>query len=195
MTELFGGEIWAATSEHAEISARLMLIQMLAEATDKPVPSPLNETEFGDRWNHFIKLSKDSAANETESVDQGELQFMKALRNHEVGIFCPNESTTVGMYNALKDAELLGVVFVGFDISQDLFAGVHRQEISGLVIQDAREIGRRATEFAVMYLLNPDIELVGKVIDPVISVELTNDSISDESVLRLVESYGIDTKL
>lgn len=58
------------------------------------------------------------------------------------GIFCPNESTTVGMLRALQDAKLAKCVkFVGFDGSERLVAALKNGEINGLVLQNPFRMG------------------------------------------------------
>jgi len=58
------------------------------------------------------------------------------------GIFCPNESTTFGMLQALRRNQLAGkVTFIGFDSSEPLLEGIRSGEIDGLVVQDPFKMG------------------------------------------------------
>lgn len=53
------------------------------------------------------------------------------------GIFCPNESTTLGMLLALRQNRMVGKVkFVGFDFSPPLVAALQKGEIDALVAQN-----------------------------------------------------------
>ena len=58
------------------------------------------------------------------------------------GIYTPNESTSVGMLLALRDAGLAGKVkFVGFDSGESLNAGLKAGHIDGLVVQNPLNMG------------------------------------------------------
>lgn len=74
-------------------------------------------------------------------------------------VFCPNESSTYGMLLALRQRGLAGkVVFVGFDASPDLVAGLRSGEIDGLVVQDPIRMGRLGVEAAVAALAGTTVE-------------------------------------
>jgi len=58
------------------------------------------------------------------------------------GIFCPNESTTLGVLRALHDNGWDGKVrFVGFDASDTVVQGVRDGKVDGLVVQDPVRMG------------------------------------------------------
>jgi ribose transport system substrate-binding protein len=58
------------------------------------------------------------------------------------GIFCPNESTTIGVLRALHDNGWEGKVrFVGFDASDTVIQGVRDGKVDGLVVQDPMRMG------------------------------------------------------
>jgi ribose transport system substrate-binding protein len=58
------------------------------------------------------------------------------------GIFCPNESSSMGMLLALRQNNLAGKVkFVGFDTSQPLVDAVKNGEINALVAQNPVKMG------------------------------------------------------
>jgi ribose transport system substrate-binding protein len=58
------------------------------------------------------------------------------------GIYTCNESTSVGMLLALRDAGLAGKVkFVGFDSGESLNAGLKAGDIDGLVVQNPLNMG------------------------------------------------------
>ena len=58
------------------------------------------------------------------------------------GIFCPNESSTFGMLQALKTQGLAGKIkFVGFDANDPLLQGLKNGEIHGLTVQNPFKMG------------------------------------------------------
>src|SRR6185295_13054473 len=53
------------------------------------------------------------------------------------GLFCPNESSAIGMLRALQSAKLAGKVkFVGFDTSEKIIAAPKSGEMQGTVLQN-----------------------------------------------------------
>lgn len=69
------------------------------------------------------------------------MNLLDDIRNSD-GIFCPNESTSVGMLNVLEQTRLAGKVhFVGFDASKTLIDGVRSGEIDALVAQNPTKMG------------------------------------------------------
>jgi len=66
------------------------------------------------------------------------------------GIFCPNESSTMGMLLALQQNGLAKkVVFIGFDASPPLLEAVKNGEIQGLIAQDPTGMGYKAVQTMV----------------------------------------------
>ncbi len=58
------------------------------------------------------------------------------------GIFCPNESSAIGMLRALQSAKLAGKVkFVGFDTSEKIIAALKSGEMQGTVLQNPIKMG------------------------------------------------------
>jgi len=69
------------------------------------------------------------------------------------GIFCPNESSTMGMLLALRQNNLAGKVkFIGFDASPPLLEAVRNGEIQGLIAQDPSGMGYKAVQTMVKHL-------------------------------------------
>lgn len=63
------------------------------------------------------------------------------------GVFCPNESSTLGMLLALQQVGLAGKVkFVGFDASPPLIEALKKGEINALVVQNPRRMGYLAVK-------------------------------------------------
>jgi ribose transport system substrate-binding protein len=69
------------------------------------------------------------------------------------GIFCPNESTTVGMLNVLKENNLIGKVhFVGFDATPELVKALKNSELDALVSQNPIKMGYEGVKACVDYI-------------------------------------------
>ncbi|MCE9596159.1 MAG: substrate-binding domain-containing protein [Planctomycetes bacterium] len=79
---------------------------------------------------------------------------------HEAnGIFCSNESATMGMLLALRQAGLAGKVrFVGFDASPPLVEALKSGEIDALVLQNPRKMGYLATKTLVAAIRGEKVE-------------------------------------
>jgi ribose transport system substrate-binding protein len=66
------------------------------------------------------------------------------------GIFAPNESSTLGMLLALRQANLAGQKkFVGFDASSPLLDGLNKGEINALVVQNPTKMGYEGVRVAL----------------------------------------------
>lgn len=100
------------------------------------------------------------------------------------GIFCPNESSTLGMLLALRQIGLAGKVrFVGFDSSPPLVEALRKGEIDALVVQDPQRMGYKAVEALVNHLRN---EKVQTSIDTG-AVLVTRDNMDSPDIKRLIE--------
>ncbi|MGD0463722.1 MAG: substrate-binding domain-containing protein [Tepidisphaeraceae bacterium] len=66
------------------------------------------------------------------------------------GIFCPNESSTLGMLNVLEQNNLTGKKhFVGFDATPPLVEALKKGEIDALVSQDPTKMGYEGVKACV----------------------------------------------
>ncbi|MCK6447453.1 MAG: substrate-binding domain-containing protein [Planctomycetes bacterium] len=75
------------------------------------------------------------------------------------GIFCSNESATMGMLLALRQAGLAGKVrFVGFDASPPLVQALANGEIDALVVQNPKKMGYLATKTLVAAIRGEKVE-------------------------------------
>jgi ribose transport system substrate-binding protein len=99
------------------------------------------------------------------------------------GIFCPNESTTRGMLNALRKADMLGrVKFVGFDIADDLREALEGGRLHAVVLQDPYRMGHEGVRAMVAHL-------TGRSVEPRIdtgATVVTKDNMHDEKLRNLV---------
>jgi len=69
------------------------------------------------------------------------------------GIFCPNESSAIGMLRALQSARLAGKVkFVGFDTSEKIIAALKSCEMQGTVLQNPIKMGYLSIKTMVEHL-------------------------------------------
>ena len=75
------------------------------------------------------------------------------------GVFCPNESSTLGMLLALQQVGLAGKVkFVGFDASPPLIEALKKGEIDALVVQNPRRMGYLAVKTLVQVRKGEKVE-------------------------------------
>ncbi|MHB8637296.1 MAG: substrate-binding domain-containing protein, partial [Fimbriimonadaceae bacterium] len=75
------------------------------------------------------------------------------------GIFCPNESSTMGMLLTLKENKWAGTVrLLGFDSSGPLVDGLKAGLIDGLVVQNPYNIGYKGVEAAVKALKGEPVD-------------------------------------
>jgi ribose transport system substrate-binding protein len=86
------------------------------------------------------------------------------------GIFCPNESSTMGMLLALRENHLAGKVkFVGFDFSPPLIDALKSGEINALVAQNPVKMGYTGVKVMVDHLhgqtVNANIDTGVKLLD------------------------------
>ena len=75
------------------------------------------------------------------------------------GIFCVNESATVGMLLALQDIDQAGkVTFIGFDSNEILVDALERGYLQGLVVQNPFRMGYLGVTTMVDHLLGKPVE-------------------------------------
>jgi ribose transport system substrate-binding protein len=99
------------------------------------------------------------------------------------GIFCPNESSTMGMLLALRQNNLAGKVhFVGFDASAPLIAALKAGEIDALVAQNPTKMGYLGVKTCVSAIRG---ETVPQSIDSGVQL-ITRDNLNDPEVQKLL---------
>jgi ribose transport system substrate-binding protein len=100
------------------------------------------------------------------------------------GVFCPNESSTLGMLLALRNEDLAGKVkFVGFDASPPLVEALANGEIHALVVQNPDRMGYEGVRHLVRHL---DGESVPASVDTGVVV-VTADQLADPAIQKLLE--------
>jgi ribose transport system substrate-binding protein len=98
-------------------------------------------------------ISDDHFAGPTvASAKDQAMQLIDKLKDAD-GIFTPNESSTLGMFGALKDNGLIGKVkFVGFDASDELIKDMQSGGINALVAQNPENMGYMAVKTCVDHI-------------------------------------------
>ena len=83
-----------------------------------------------------------------DSALNASMNLLDQLRNAD-GVFCPNESTTNGMLQALRQGGLAGKLkFVGFDATPKLVEALQSNEVQALVAQDPKKMGYEGVKTA-----------------------------------------------
>jgi ribose transport system substrate-binding protein len=99
------------------------------------------------------------------------------------GIFCPNESSTMGMLLALRQNNLAGKIhFVGFDTSAPLIAALKAGEIDALVAQNPTKMGYLGVKTCVSAIRGEKVE---QSIDSGVQL-ITRDNLNDPAVQKLL---------
>jgi ribose transport system substrate-binding protein len=99
------------------------------------------------------------------------------------GVFCPNESTTLGMLRVLEDSGWAGKTkFVGFDASDTLVKGLAEGHIDALVVQDPVKMGYLGVKTLLAHIKGNPVE---KRIDTGAQL-ITRDKMSDPAIKDLL---------
>jgi len=101
--------------------------------------------------NRYAGATMDSAKIETSNM-------LDVLRQAD-GVFCPNESSTLGMLLTLRQNGIAGhLKFVGFDASDPLVDALKTKEIDALVAQDPYKMGYEGVKAAVDHIHGKDVK-------------------------------------
>ena len=102
------------------------------------------------------------------------------------GVFTPNQPSSIGMLNFLRDSGLAGkTAFVAFDASIELVAGLVAGEVSAIVVQDPETMGQKAVTTMI------DV-VAGKTVAPHVdtgAVIVTKENLSDARVQSILLAY------
>jgi ribose transport system substrate-binding protein len=99
------------------------------------------------------------------------------------GVFCSNETSTMGMLRALQLAGKTGKVkLVGFDMNQTLLKGLQDKVLSGVAVQDPLKMGYESVRTAMAILKKQPFQ---KRIDTGILM-VTPDNLTDPAVQSLI---------
>ena len=131
-------------------------------------------------------ISSDQYAGATVSEAQtASLNLLSKIREAD-GIFCPNESSTLGMAHALDQSQLLGKIrFVGFDATSPELDLLKASQINALVAQNPVKMGHDG----VVACVNA---IHGKSLDPIndSGVQLiTNDNLNTLEIQKFLSGH------
>ena len=103
-------------------------------------------------------ISSDQYGGATSSLAKDRAMSMMDKIRDANGIFCPNESTTLGMLLALQSSSLAGKkTFVGFDVTDILLVAMKKGEIMALVAQNPLKMGYTCVKTMVEKLQNKEV--------------------------------------
>ena len=101
------------------------------------------------------------------------------------GIYCPNQTTTYGMLQALQGKSLAGKVkFVGFDCDASFLDALKKGEMHGTVLQDPVNMGYLGVKTAYA-------KLKGEAVTPLIDTGatlVTPENIADPTIQALIKT-------
>ena len=99
------------------------------------------------------------------------------------GVFCPNESSTLGMLGALRDNNLAGKIkFVGFDATPALVDALKKGDCQALIAQDPSRMGYLGVKTCVQHIRGEKIE---SVVDTGVRL-VTPESLSDPEIRKFL---------
>ncbi|RYG62377.1 sugar ABC transporter substrate-binding protein, partial [bacterium] len=106
---------------------------------------------------NVISDNRYSGATAGEGKDAA-LNMVDKLKEAD-GIYTPNESSSLGMLLALRQAGLAGKkIFVGFDSSTPLLEGLNKGEINALVAQNPTKMGYESVKTALAAIKGEKVE-------------------------------------
>ena len=131
----------------------------------------------------IIMISDNRYAGPTVASAKDEAMRLIDKLKEADGIFCPNESSTLGMLGALRDNNLVGKVkFVGFDATPALIEALRKNEVQALVAQDPTRMGYESVKAAVGHIRGQQVPLS---IDTGVRL-LTLDSLSEPDTRKFL---------
>lgn len=129
-------------------------------------------------------IEKDRYSGATVGEAQKNAENMLDKLKEADGIFCPNESSTVGMMNVLKANGLAGgkKVFVGFDASPELVAALRSGDLQATVAQDPAGMGYKTVMTMVKHIRG---EAVPQYVDTGCAL-VTKENLSDPHIKAMI---------
>lgn len=105
-------------------------------------------------------VSSDQYAGATrETAKRASENLLNRFGSDLVGVFTPNESSTVGMLLALQDIDKAGKIrFVGFDASQTLLDAMRAKQLDGVAVQNPMKMGYLGVKTMVAHLKGQPVE-------------------------------------
>lgn len=104
-------------------------------------------------------LSADQYAGPTrDTAKRASENLLNRYGNELDGIFCVNETSTVGMLLALQDIDKAGkVVLIGFDTNEILIDAMRQDHLQGLVVQNPFLMGYLGVQTLVKHLIGEPV--------------------------------------
>ncbi len=110
------------------------------------------------------------------------MNLLDQLRQAD-GVFCPNESSTLGMLNALRGVQLNGKIhFVGFDATPALVDALKKGDIDALISQNPKKMGYEGVKACVGAIRG---EQVPDKVDSGVEL-ITKDNLSDPAIQKFL---------
>lgn len=118
-----------------------------------------------------VDMAQNAAMNMLDQIKQAD------------GIFCSNESLTMGMLLAMRQAGIAGKIkFVGFDSSPKLIEALKAHELEALVAQNPTKIGYEAVKNAVAAIKGQTVPLR---VDTGVQL-ITNENLNTPEIQKLL---------
>ena len=130
-------------------------------------------------------ISDDQYAGATRSLAYDKAQnLFETLGGELDGIFCPNETVTIGVVKALRDIQKAGgkVKVIGFDTSRDSLLDMKNGDLQGLIVQDPINMGYQGVLKIVAHIKGENIE---KRIDTGVSL-VTRENMEEPRISELL---------
>lgn len=146
------------------------------------------ENGFLDALKAFPELkliSSDQHSGATrETAYQASQNLLNRFGRDVTGIFCPNETVTIGMAKALRDIGKAGgkVKLIGFDTGVQSVRDLKNNDLQALVVQDPIKMGYLGVKTLVAHLQGKPVE---KRIDTGVTL-VTHDNMNDPAIADLL---------
>lgn len=121
------------------------------------------------------------------TVDSAKAKAMNMLDKFKEcdGLFCPNESSTVGVLSALQTAGITGKKFIGFDASPQMVDALKSKELDALVVQNPFQMGYLGVKTMVEHVKGQTVQ---QRIDTGVQL-VTRDNLNAPEVQKLLETH------
>jgi ribose transport system substrate-binding protein len=177
LAETLGGQGKVAMLRYMQGSASTMEREegFLEEIKKTPGIQVVSENQYGG-----------ATASQAQDAATSLLQSLIVAEGLSVqGIYCPNQTTTYGMLQALQGKSLAGKVkFVGFDCDASFLDALKKGEMHGTVLQDPVNMGYLGVKTAYA-------KLKGEAVTPLIDTGatlVTPENIADPTIQALIKT-------
>jgi ribose transport system substrate-binding protein len=177
LVEILGGQGRVTMLRYMQGSASTMEREegFLEEIEKTPGIQIVSANQYGGAT---ASQAQDAATSLLQSLTVGEALSVQ-------GIYCPNQTTTYGMLQALQGKSLAGKVkFVGFDCDASFLDALKKGEMHGTVLQDPVNMGYLGVKTAYA-------KLKGEAVTPLIDTGatlVTPENIADPTIQALIKT-------